>query len=140
MRWLFHPAVVGALLLTALSATADYPWFFNVPFVALGLYLGWRKGKAGVGAIGGLVAGAIATSPLVWIVLAPLQAFLDDELTISRVLERAIVSFLAAVVGFFIVLYPLGFIGSYPAVVFTVATLVAITVSHAFGLYVLIKR
>ena len=65
MRGLLSPAVVGSLLLATLSTIADYVWFLGIPqhqvssgtihgaalFAALGAYLGWRKGKLGVGAV-----------------------------------------------------------------------------------------
>src|SRR6187401_1862092 len=66
MLGLLTPALVGSLLLAILSTAADYVWFLNIPqhqvtsgaihgstlFAALGPYLGWRKGKAGMAAIG----------------------------------------------------------------------------------------
>ena len=71
MLRLLTPAFVGSLLLATLSTIADYVWFLNIPqhqvssgaihgatlFAALGAYLGWRKGKVGAGALGGLLSG-----------------------------------------------------------------------------------
>ena len=81
------PAIIGALLLAALSTAADYVWFLNIPqhqvssgaihgstlFAALGGYLGWRKGKLIVGLIGGLLSGLIAA--LSFYVIAPLGGY-----------------------------------------------------------------
>src|SRR5262245_27593140 len=81
------PAIIGALLLAALSTAADYVWFLNIPqhqvsssaihgstlFGDLGGYLGWRKGKLIVGLIGGLLSGLIAA--LSFYVLAPLGGY-----------------------------------------------------------------
>ena len=67
------PALVGSLLLAVLSTVADYVWFLNIPqhqvlsgsihgaalFTALGWYLGWRKGQAAIGALGGLMSGVV---------------------------------------------------------------------------------
>src|SRR4051812_28096413 len=84
---LLTPAVVGSLLLATLSTIADYVWFLNIPqhqvssglihgaalFAALGLYLGWRKGQAAAGAIGGLLSGAMAA--LSFYLLAPVGGY-----------------------------------------------------------------
>ncbi len=77
-------------------------------FAALGAYLGWRKGKAGAGAIGGLLSGTIAAlsfyalAPiggysmmlvswlLLWIMLAALQTYLDGRLNIAKAIGRGI--------------------------------------------------
>src|SRR5689334_11904212 len=81
------PALIGALLLAALSTAADYIWFLNIPahtaasgathgaalFAALGGYLGWRKGQLIVGVIGGLLSGLVAA--LSFYVLAPLGGY-----------------------------------------------------------------
>ncbi|MGH9383034.1 MAG: hypothetical protein ACRD2N_01895 [Vicinamibacterales bacterium] len=81
------PAIIGALLLAALSTAADYVWFLDIPqhqvssgaihgstlFAALGGYLGWRKGKLIVGVIGGLLSGLFAA--LSFYALAPLGGY-----------------------------------------------------------------
>ena len=87
MRALMGPALVGALLLGALSTVADYIWFLGIPqhqvssgaihgatlFAALGAYLGWRKGRLLHGAIGGLLSGLAAA--LSFYALAPLGGY-----------------------------------------------------------------
>ena len=84
---LITPALVGSLLLAALSTAADYVWFLDIPghqvtsgsihgavlFAALGAYLGWRKGKLAIGLIGGLMSGLVAA--LSFYVLAPLGGY-----------------------------------------------------------------
>lgn len=84
---LITPALVGSLLLAALSTAADYVWFLDIPghqvtsgaihgavlFAALGAYLGWRKGKPAVGLIGGLMSGLIAA--LSFYLLAPIGGY-----------------------------------------------------------------
>jgi hypothetical protein len=81
------PALVGSLLLAALSTVADYVWFLDIPrhqvmsgsihgaslFAALGAYLGWRKGKPGAGLVGGLLSGVVAA--LSFYALAPLGGY-----------------------------------------------------------------
>jgi hypothetical protein len=81
------PAIVGALLLAALSTAADYVWFLDIPqhqvssgaihgstlFAALGGYLGWRKGNLIAGAIGGLLSGLVAA--LSFYALAPIGGY-----------------------------------------------------------------
>lgn len=87
MMSVLTPAIVGSLLLAALSTVADYVWFLDIPqhqvlsgsihgavlFAALGAYLGWRKGQLGVGAIGGLLSGMIAA--LSFYALAPIGGY-----------------------------------------------------------------
>jgi hypothetical protein len=87
VRGLVTPALVGSLLLAALSTAADYVWFLNIPghqlpsgvihgatlFAALGAYLGWRKGQLAAGAIGGLLSGMIAAAS--FYVLAPVGGY-----------------------------------------------------------------
>jgi len=84
---LIGPALIGSLLLAALSTVADYVWFLNIPqhqvssgmihgsvlFAVLGGYLGWRQGKAVAGAIGGLLSGMLAA--LSFYALAPLGGY-----------------------------------------------------------------
>ncbi len=81
------PAIIGALLLAALSTAADYVWFLDIPqhqvssgaihgstlFAALGGYLGWRKGNLIAGAIGGLLSGLVAA--LSFYALAPIGGY-----------------------------------------------------------------
>jgi len=87
MRGLITPALVGSLLLAALSTVADYVWFLDIPqhqvssgaihgatlFAALGAYLGWRKQQIGIGTLGGLLSGLTAT--LSFYLLAPLGGY-----------------------------------------------------------------
>ena len=87
MMSVLTPAIVGSLLLAALSTVADYVWFLDIPqhqvlsgsihgavlFAALGAYLGGRKGQLGVGAIGGLLSGMIAA--LSFYALAPIGGY-----------------------------------------------------------------
>jgi hypothetical protein len=128
MLQLLTPALVGSLLLAVLSTAADYVWFLDIPqhqvlsgsihgavlFAALGLYLGWRKGKAAVGLIGGLLSGVMAAlsfyalAPiggynmmlvswlLLWIMLAGLQTYLDGRLNVPKALARGVVTAVAA--------------------------------------------
>ena len=84
---LITPALVGSLLLAALSTAADYVWFLDIPghqvtsgsihgavlFAALGAYLGWRKGKLIVGLVGGLMSGLVAA--LSFYLLAPIGGY-----------------------------------------------------------------
>lgn len=87
MRAFLGPAVVGSVLLAALSTAADYVWFLGIPqhqvtsgaihgsvlFAALGAYLGFRKGQIGAGALGGLLSGLAAA--LSFYALAPLGGY-----------------------------------------------------------------
>ncbi|MDP2052953.1 MAG: hypothetical protein Q8L75_04920 [Acidobacteriota bacterium] len=84
---LLGPALIGSMLLAALSTVADYVWFLDIPqhqvssgmihgsvlFAALGGYLGWRKGKLAAGAIGGLLSGMLAA--LSFYALAPIGGY-----------------------------------------------------------------
>ena len=171
MRGLLTPAVVGSVLLAILSTIADYVWFAGIPqhqissgmihgatlFAALGLYLGWRKGKACAGAIGGLLSGTIAAlsfyalAPLggynvmlvswllLWIMLAALQTYLDGQLNIAKAIGRGIVTAIVAAVGFAVVLFQL--YRGWPPETFPVAKhFVAWSMAYLPGLYVLLKR
>lgn len=171
MTRLLTPAVVGSVLLAILSTIADYVWFAGIPqhqvssglihgatlFAALGLYLGWRKGKAGAGAIGGLLSGTIAAlsfyalAPfggysmmlvswlLLWIMLAALQTYLDGQLNIARAIGRGIVTAVAAAVGFGVVLFQL--YQGWPPETFPVFKhFVAWSMAYVPGLHVLLKR
>ncbi len=168
---LLTPAVVGSLLLAVLSTLADYVWFLNIPqhqvssgsihgatlFAALGAYLGWRKGKLGVGALGGLLSGLIAAlsfyvlAPiggynmmlvswlLLWIMLAGLQTHLDGKLDLAKAVGRGIVTSIAAAVGFGVVLFQL--YRGWPPETFSFFThFVAWSMAYLPGLYVLLKR
>ena len=87
MLRLLTPALVGSVLLAALSTAADYVWFLDIPghqvlsgsihgavlFAALGAYLGWRKGKLVIGLAGGLLSGVLAA--LSFYALAPLGGY-----------------------------------------------------------------
>lgn len=165
------PSVVGSVLLAILSTIADYVWFAGIPqhqvssgaihgaslFAALGLYLGWRKGKAGAGAIGGVLSGTIAAlsfyalAPfggynvmlvswlLLWIMLAALQTYLDGQLNLPKAVGRGLVTSIAAAVGFGVVLFQL--YRGWPPETFPVFKhFVAWTMAYLPGLYVLLKR
>jgi hypothetical protein len=171
MLKLLTPAVVGSVLLAILSTIADYVWFANIPqhqvssgaihgatlFAALGLYLGWRKGKAGAGAVGGLLSGTIAAlsfyalAPiggysmmlvswlLLWIMLAALQTYLDGQLNLAKAIGRGIVTSIVAAVGFGVVLFQL--YQGWPPETFPIFKhFIAWSMAYLPGLYVLLKR
>lgn len=171
MLRLLTPALVGSLLLATLSTIADYVWFLNIPqhqvssgmihgaalFAALGAYLGWRKGKLGAGAVGGLLSGMLAAlsfyalAPLggysmmlvswvlLWIFLAALQTYLDGRLDVARALGRGVVTSIAAALGFIVVLYQL--YRGWPPESFSVFRhFVAWSMAYLPGLYVLLRR
>ena len=165
------PAIIGALLLAVLSTVADYVWFRNIPqhqvssgmihgavlFAALGVYLGWRRGKLGVGAIGGLVSGTVAAlsfyalAPiggyymmlvswaLLWVLLAALQTHLDGQLNLARAIGRGLVTAIVAGLGFAVVLLQL-YKGWPPASFPAVKHFIAWSMAYLPGLYVLLKR
>ncbi len=168
---LITPAVVGSLLLAALSTAADYVWFLDIPqhqvlsgsihgavlFAALGLYLGWRKGKAVVGLGGGLVSGIVsalsfyALAPIggynmmlvswlvLWIMLAGLQTYLDGRFDPARALARGLVTAIVAGLGFAVVLFQL--YRAWPPENFSVFRhFLAWSIAYLPGLYVLLKR
>ena len=165
------PAIVGSLLLAVLSTVADYVWFRNIPqhqvssgmihgavlFAALGAYLGWRRGKFGIGAIGGLVSGTVAALSfyalqpiggyammlvswvLLWILLAALQLHLDGKLDAARAIGRGLVTSIAAGLGFAVVLFQL--YKGWPPPEFPVFKhFIAWAMAYLPGLYVLLKR
>ena len=168
---LLTPAVVGSLLLAVLSTIADYVWFLDIPqhqvtsgsihgatlFAALGAYLGWRKGKLGVGALGGLLSGLIAAlsfyvlAPLggynmmlvswliLWIMLAGLQTYLDGRFDAAKALGRGIITSIVAAVGFGVVLFQL-YRGWPPESFSFFKHFVAWAMAYLPGLYVLLKR
>lgn len=171
MRWLLSPAVVGSILLAVLSTIGDYIWFLNIPphqvpsgaihggvlFAALGAYLGWRKGKAGIGALGGLASGLLAALSfyglvriggynvmlvswlLLWIMLAGLQTYLDGRFDLPKALGRGIVTATVAAVGFGVVLFQL--YRGWPPPTFPAFThFIAWTVAYLPGLFVLLRR
>jgi hypothetical protein len=171
MLRLLTPAVVGSVLLAILSTAADYVWFLNIPqhqvssvaihgatlFAALGAYLGFRKGKTGAGALGGLLSGLIAAlsfyvlAPLggynmmlvswllLWIMLAGLQTYLDGRLDLARALGRGIITAIVAAIGFGVVLFEL--YRGWPPQSFPVAKhFIAWSMAYLPGLYVLLKR
>ena len=171
MLGLLTPAFVGSLLLATLSTVADYVWFLNIPqhqvssgmihgstlFLALGAYLGWRKGKFAAGAIGGLLSGMLAAlsfyalAPiggysmmlvswlLLWIMLAALQTYLDGRLDMAKAIGRGIVTSIAAALGFGVVLFQL--YRGWPPETFPVFKhFVAWAMAYLPGLYVLLKR
>ena len=171
MLRLLTPAVVGSLLLAVLSTAADYVWFLDIPqhqvssgaihgsalFAALGAYLGWRKGRIGAGAIGGLTSGLVAAlsfyvlAPfggynmmlvswlLLWIMLAALQTFLDGRLDLAKALARGIITSIAAALGFGVVLFQL-YRGWPPETFSFFKHFVAWAMAYLPGLYVLLKR
>lgn len=171
MLGLLTPAVVGSVLLATLSTIADYVWFLNIPqhqvasgaihgsmlFAALGAYLGWRKGKAGVGALGGLLSGLVAAlsfyvlAPLVgynmmlvswlilWIILAGLQTHLDGRLDLAKAVGRGVITAIVAAIGFGVVLFEL-YRGWPPATFSAFKHFVAWSMAYLPGLYVLLKR
>lgn len=171
MLRLLTPALVGSLLLAILSTAADYVWFLNIPqhqvmsgaihgstlFAALGLYLGWRKGKALVGWLGGLLSGLTAAlsfyvlAPvggynmmlfswlILWIMLAGLQTYLDGRLDPAKAIGRGIITAVVAAIGFGVVLFEL--YRGWPPQSFSVFKhFVAWAMAYLPGLYVLLKR
>jgi hypothetical protein len=171
MRGLLMPAVVGSLLLATLSTAADYVWFLNIPqhqvtsgaihgsvlFAALGLYLGWRKGKAVLGLVGGWLSGMLAAlsfyalAPiggysmmlvswlLLWIMLAALQTHLDGRLDMAKAVGRGIITAIVAAIGFGVVLFQL--YRGWPPPTFPVFKhFAAWAMAYLPGLYVLLKR
>ena len=168
---LIGPALVGSMLLAVLSTVADYVWYLNIPqhqvssgmihgsvlFAALGGYLGWRKGKAVAGAIGGLMSGMLAAlsfyalAPLggysmmvvswvlLWVMLAALQTHLDGRLEMPKAIGRGLVTSLAAGLGFAVVLFQL-YRGWPPAEFPVVRHFVAWSMAYLPGLWVLLKR
>jgi hypothetical protein len=171
MLGLLTPAVVGSLLLAILSTAADYVWFLNIPqhqvmsgaihgstlFAALGLYLGWRKGKALVGLAGGLASGLIAAlsfyalAPIggynmmlvswliLWIMLAGLQTYLDGRLDAAKAIGRGLITAVVAAIGFGVVLFEL-YRGWPPQSFSFFKHFVAWAMAYLPGLYVLLKR
>ncbi|HEX4916115.1 MAG TPA: hypothetical protein VFV51_19290 [Vicinamibacterales bacterium] len=165
------PALIGSLLLATLSTIADYIWFLDIPghqvlsgsihgavlFAALGAYLGWRKGRIGVGLLGGLASGVLAAlsfyalAPLggynmmlvswllLWIMLAALQMHLDNRFNIATALGRGIITAVVAAIGFGIVLFQL-YRGWPPDNFSVVRHFVAWSIAYLPGLYVLLKR
>ena len=168
---LVGPALIGSMLLAVLSTVADYVWFLNLPqhqvwsgmihgavlFAALGGYLGWRKGQAVPGAIGGLVSGLLAAlsfyalAPiggyammivswlLLWIMLAALQTHLDGRLDLPKAVGRGLVTSIAAGLGFAVVLFQL-YRGWPPATFPFARHFLAWSMAYLPGLYVLLKR
>lgn len=168
---LLGPALIGSMLLAVLSTVADYVWFLDIPqhqvssgmihgsalFAALGGYLGWRKGKAVAGAIGGLVSGMLAAlsfyalAPLggyammivswglLWIMLAALQTHLDGRLDMWKAVGRGLATAIAAGLGFAVVLFQL-YRGWPPAEFPVFRHFVAWSMAYLPGLWVLLKR
>lgn len=171
MRGLLTPALVGSVLLAVLSTAADYVWFLDIPrhqvtsgsihgatlFAALGLYLGWRKGQALAGLLGGLASGVLAAlsfyvlAPLggynmmlvswliLWIMLAGLQTHLDGRLVIAKAIGRGLITALVAGIGFGVVLFEL-YRGWPPESFSFFKHFVAWAMAYLPGLYVLLKR
>jgi hypothetical protein len=171
MAGLLSPALVGAVLLATLSTVADYVWFLNIPqhqvssgmihgatlFAALGTYLGWRKGKAALGALGGVLSGTIAALSfyvlvpvggysmmlvswlLLWIMLAALQAYLDGHLDLPKAIVRGVLTSIVAAAGFGLVLFQL-YRGWPPATFPGLMHFIAWSIAYFPGLYLLLKR
>jgi hypothetical protein len=171
MLKLLTPALVGSVLLAALSTAADYVWFLDIPghqvmsgsihgatlFSALGLYLGWRKGKTLAGGLGGLLSGTVAAlsfyalAPfggynmmlvswlVLWIMLAGLQTYLDGRFDPARAVGRGIATSIVAAVGFGVVLFQL-YRGWPPETFSFFKHFVAWAMAYLPGLYVLLKR
>ena len=171
MIGLLTPALVGSVLLAVLSTAADYVWFLDIPqhqvasgaihgstlFAALGLYLGWRKGKALIGLAGGLLSGLLAAlsfyvlAPIggynmmlvswlvLWIMLAGLQTYLDGRFDAARALGRGLITAVVAAIGFGVVLFEL--YRNWPPESFSFFKhFVAWAMAYLPGLYVLLKR
>jgi hypothetical protein len=168
---LLTPALVGSLLLAVLSTAADYVWFLDIPqhqvtsgsihgatlFAALGLYLGWRKGKALFGLLGGLVSGLVAAlsfyilAPIggynmmlvswliLWIMLAGLQTYLDGRLDLPKAIGRGLITAVVAGIGFGVVLFEL-YRGWPPQSFSFFKHFIAWAMAYLPGLYVLLKR
>lgn len=168
---LLTPAFVGSVLLATLSTIADYVWFLDIPqhqvssgsihgatlFAALGAYLGWRKGKSGIGALGGLLSGLLAAlsfyvlAPLggynmmlvswllLWIMLAGLQTYLDGRLDPAKAVGRGLITAIVAAVGFGVVLFEL-YRGWPPESFSFFKHFAAWAMAYLPGLYVLLKR
>lgn len=168
---LIGPALIGSMLLAVLSTVADYVWFLEIPrhqvlsgtihgsvlFAALGGYLGWRKGRAVAGVMGGLVSGMLAAlsfyalAPignypmmlvswvLLWIMLAALQTHLDGRLDLPMAIGRGLATATAAGLGFAVVLFQL-YRGWPPAEFSVFRHFVAWSMAYLPGLYVLLKK
>ena len=165
------PALIGSLLLATLSTIADYVWFLDIPrhqvlsgsihgaslFTALGAYLGFRKGKLAIGAIGGLLSGLLAAlsfyalAPIggynmmlvswlvLWILLAGLQTHLDGRFDLAKALGRGVITAVVAAIGFGVVLFEL--YRGWPPQSFPVFKhFVAWSMAYLPGLYVLLRR
>lgn len=162
---------MGSLLMAALSTIADYVWYRDIPqhqvlsgsihgaslFAALGAYLGWRKGKAGIGLLGGLLSGVLAAlsfyalAPmggynvmlvswlLLWIMLAALQTHLDGRLDVAKAVGRGAITAIVAGLGFAVVLFQL--YRRWPPETFSAFRhFAAWAMAYLPGLYVLLKR
>ena len=143
----------GGLFVGALSKESGA----RTLFAALGLYLGWRKGKAGIGLLGGLMSGLIAAlsfyvlAPIggysmmlvswliLWIMLAALQTFLDGRLDLAKALARGVITSIVAGLGFAVVLFQL-YRGWPPDTFSFFKHFVAWSMAYLPGLYVLLKR
>ena len=171
MRSVLTPAIVGSLLLAVLSTVADYVWFRDIPahqassgmihgavvFAVLGGYLGWRKGKIGAGALGGLLSGTLAAlsfyalAPIggysmmlvswvmLWVMLAALVGYLDGRVNAARAVGRGIVTSVVAGPGFGVVLFQL-YRGWPPPDFPAVKHFVSWSMAYLPGLYVLLKK
>jgi hypothetical protein len=165
------PAVIGALLLAVLSTAADYVWFLGIPshhwysgvihgavlFAALGGYLGFRNGKFGIGALGGIASGIAAAGSfyvlaplggynvmvvswfLLWIGLAIVQTSLEGEMSVARGVGRGIVTAIVAGLGFAVVLFQL-YRGWPPPSFPAIKHFVAWSMAYFPGLYVLLSK
>lgn len=138
MRWLFAPATIVTLLLAIPSRAAGHVWLKNQPFdltiaaliaaiviTPACLYLGWRKGQAGVGAASGVAIAVLAAAVFfaalpfagaqaiwaawaaAWILLSILQSFLDGPLQTGRAIRRGLFAAVLGLIGLGVVLVQL---------------------------------
>ena len=157
--------------MAALSTAADYVWFLGIPshqwysgvihggtlFLALGGFLGFRKGQFGLGALGGIASGVLAAgsfyilAPLggynvmvvswfvLWIALATLQTSLDGQMSVARGVGRGIIVAIVAGLGFAVMLFEL--YRNWPPASFpAVRHFVAWSMAYFPGLYVLLQK
>lgn len=130
-----HPSLIGALLMAAVTTAGDYAWFqFGIRhtpvagvlhgvilLATLGAFLGLQSRRLAVGAIGGVVAGALGALAfyamfgvigwpamfvswsLVWLGLAAFDGRLLRRETGSRWLIRGLIAAIAGGIAFYAV-------------------------------------
>jgi hypothetical protein len=130
-----HPSLIGALLMAAVTTAGDYAWFqFGIRHTpvagvlhgvillsTLGAFLGLQSRKLAVGALGGVVAGALGALAfyamwgvigwpamfvswsLVWLGLAAFDARVLRRETGSRWLIRGLIAAVAGGLAFYAV-------------------------------------